>query len=65
MTTTREELYLKTGFIIMEVMGELTRTQINILRTEHGLSEITKVQMKNAIENELAKHDWEDFEEEE
>jgi len=62
---TREELYKKTGYIILEVLGLIVKDEINILRAEHGLPERTDQQLKTAIENKLRETDWDFFEEEE
>lgn len=57
----RDELYRKFGPILIEALVLIIKDEINLLRTEHGLSERTNQQLMDAIENKLnnlSLYDW-------
>ena len=57
----REELYKAFGPKLVEALAEVIRSEINVLRLQHGLAERTKAQMVSAIESKLATiadYDW-------
>ena len=50
---TREELYQQWGPMLLEAITEVIKDEINILRTEAGLSKRTDTQLKTAIQSKL------------
>lgn len=59
--STREELYRKFGPMLIEALVLIIKDEINILRTEVGLSERTNKQILTAIDkrlSSLSKYDW-------
>ena len=57
----REELYKYFGPKLIEAVVLVVKDEINLLRTQHGLSDRTNEQIIGAIENKLdniADYDW-------
>lgn len=60
---TREELYKKFGPMLIEAVILIIKDEINILRSQYGLSGRTNQQIMDALENKLAslsKYNWMD-----
>ena len=58
---TREELYEHFGPKLIEAVVLVVKDEINLLRTQHGLSDRTNEQIIGAIGNKLngiANYDW-------
>jgi len=58
---TREEIYIKFGPLLVEAIVLVIKDEINILRTQAGLSERTNEQIINAVSekiNTLEKYEW-------
>jgi len=61
MAVTRDELYQQFGPMEIEAVVLVIKDEINLIRTELGLSERTNQQIMEAIDNRLKllqKYDW-------
>lgn len=62
--TTRESLYKKFGPQLIEALVLIIKDEINILRTEAGLTPRTNQQIMDALDNKLTNdvpvYDWMD-----
>lgn len=57
----REELYMRFGPLLLEAMILVLLEQINVLRNEQGMPEITEQDLIDSLENhlsELTPYDW-------
>lgn len=57
----REEIYRKFGPLLLEAMILVLLEQINVLRNEQGMPEITEQDLVDSLENhlsELSPYDW-------
>ena len=50
----REELYKKFGPLLLDAIVHIIKDEINLLRSQHGLSERTDEQIINAISDRLS-----------
>lgn len=51
--TTREQLYIKFGPVLLEVIVIIIKDEINLLRVQAGLPERTGQQMRDSISDKL------------
>ena len=57
----RDELYRRFGPILLEAMVLVLLEQINVLRKEQGMPEITEQDLMDSLNNHLAElepYDW-------
>jgi hypothetical protein len=58
---TRDELYRKFGPKLIEALVLVIKDEINILRTQHSLTERSNQQIMDAVDSKLAtlaKYNW-------